>query len=879
MLRWSFQPEVHPTLSAVARYGIATTSSAVAFSTLFLLRNHHVRSPNALIFVAAIGVSFWYGGNGPGILSTVLCSLGLKIFLPSPLGWFYVTSYDLPFFEVYSIFVGLIYLLTRSRRRAEQSLREARDQLETEVQARTAEYARINAEYKAILDAAPFGIALLETDRTVRRCNPAYEQMIGLNPGELVGHYAPLPESEKERWKHQEEKLRLGKSLVNCEAQRIRKDGTEFPATGSLIPLFENGNFIGIVGLIFDNTEPRALASERQMLTALVQNSPDFVAVADLSGRAVFVNQAGQKLIGIEGSENMENVSLLELFLEPKQREVRDAVRSDPNKQRWHDFETTGRNIKTGTEFPLHCMSFVIPDARTGEPALLAITARDISERKRIEGELRRRDAYLTEGQKIGHTGSWAWNATAGGYFWSHGLFRILGVDLPDGEHLPSGYCDRIHPDDEPNFSSLWHDAIEQRKEIDHKHRILRPDGSVRFVRFLGKPFSIGDSEKEMIGTVVDETEQHADREALQNLLRDNEMLLDENRVLQEKLRRENISLQELNLALQDELADIQRNRFEQIIGGSPALQRTLVRVDQVASTDATVLITGETGTGKELIAQAIHENSKRARMPFRSVNCAALPTTLMAAELFGYEKGAFTGADRQRVGQFELASGGTLFLDEIGELPIDTQAMLLRVLEERTFERLGGSKPISADVRVIAATNRDLQVAMRAGNFRPDLFYRLNAFPIEVPSLRERRDDIPMLVTHFIAVSSARHGRTIRNIEKRGMELLRSYDWPGNIRELRNVIDTSVIVANGEVLSIDEEQLVASRASEDAPLGSLQKEMANHERMLIERALAESQGKVYGPSGAGAILHVPPTTLSARMKALGIDSVKFRAR
>ena len=380
-----------------------------------------------------------------------------------------------------------------------------------------------------------------------------------------------------------------------------------------------------------------------------------------------------------------------------------------------------------------------------------------------------------------------------------------------------------------------------------------------------------------MIGTVVDETEHDADREALERLLTDNEALLEENKALQEKLRCENISLQELNLALQGEIADIQRGKFEHLIGGSPSLQRTLIRVAQVAATDATVLITGETGTGKELVAQAIHENSRRAGMPFRSVNCAALPASLMVAELFGYEKGAFTGADRQRVGQFELAAGGTLLLDEVGEIPIDTQAMLLRVLEERTFERLGGSKSVSADVRVIAATNRDLRVAMRAGEFRPDLFYRLNAFPIEVPPLRERREDIPLLVNHFIAVSAVKHRKAIRHIEKRGMELLRSYDWPGNIRELRNVIDTSVIISDGENLAIDEDLLFAARPLADAPAGSLQKEMANHERTLIERALVETQGRVYGPSGAAAILCLPPTTLSAKMKVLKIDPSKFK--
>jgi transcriptional regulator with GAF, ATPase, and Fis domain len=353
--------------------------------------------------------------------------------------------------------------------------------------------------------------------------------------------------------------------------------------------------------------------------------------------------------------------------------------------------------------------------------------------------------------------------------------------------------------------------------------------------------------------------------------------MMGENGTLQEKLRREEISLEELNFALQGSLAIIQRNKFEQMIGASSALQRTLTRVEQVASTDATVLITGETGTGKELIAHAIHKNSKRGRMPFRSINCAAIPATLLATELFGHERGAFTGADRRRLGQFELASGGTLFLDEIAEISIEMQAMLLRVLEDDRFERLGGAKSILSDVRVIAATNRDLHGAMRAGELRPDLFYRLNAFPIEVAPLRERRDDIPMLVTHFITLSAARHGKTIRSIEKRSMELLRSYDWPGNIRQLRNVIDTSVIVTTGEVFSIEEELLFGTGFREDAPLGSLRREMANHERTLIERALIEGQGRVSGPFGAATILRLPPSTLSARLKALKIDVSKFK--
>ncbi len=436
-----------------------------------------------------------------------------------------------------------------------------------------------------------------------------------------------------------------------------------------------------------------------------------------------------------------------------------------------------------------------------------------------------------------------------------------------------------VYPDDQAGFESARVEALRNRSGLDHQHRVVQPDGSIRHVRVWGRPFPADGEDLEFIGTVMDVTEQVEDHAVLQRHLKTIEDLLEEKKILQEQLRRENISLHELTRALQGEIAAIQKTRFEKIVGSSPAIHRTLVRVNQVAPTDSTVLITGETGTGKELIAQAIHDNSSRAKKPFISVNCAALPSSLIAAELFGYEKGAFTGADRQRLGRFELADNGTIFLDEIGELPLETQASLLRVLEEHTVERLGGTKPIPVDVRVIAATNRDLQAAMRISEFRQDLFYRLNVFPIDVPPLRERREDIPELVSHFISLYASKHGKTIRNIESRGIDLLRSYDWPGNIRELKNVVETSVIVSSGEVLAIDEELLFGGGLGEDAPIGSLEKEMANHERVLIERALEKTQGRVYGQAGAAAILHVPPTTLSAKIKALKIDTTKFKSR
>ena len=292
----------------------------------------------------------------------------------------------------------------------------------------------------------------------------------------------------------------------------------------------------------------------------------------------------------------------------------------------------------------------------------------------------------------------------------------------------------------------------------------------------------------------------------------------DEIKKLKDQLHKENIVLRE----------EIDRaSMFEEIVGASPALKAVLARVVKVAPTDSTVFITGETGTGKELIARAIHKRSQRSSRAFVSVNCAAIPASLIASELFGHEKGAFTGALQRRLGRFELAEGGTIFLDEIGELPAETQIALLRVLQEHEFERVGGNKAIPANVRVITATNRDLKAAIDAGIFRSDLFYRLNVFPIEMPPLRERKEDIPLLVEYFIDRYASKAGKKIRGVNKKSLDLLQSYPWPGNIRELQNVIERSVIVCDTESFSVDESWLYRhlvrlSRQAGRSPTSSL---------------------------------------------------------
>jgi formate hydrogenlyase transcriptional activator len=332
-------------------------------------------------------------------------------------------------------------------------------------------------------------------------------------------------------------------------------------------------------------------------------------------------------------------------------------------------------------------------------------------------------------------------------------------------------------------------------------------------------------------------------------------------------------NLYEENLALREEVASA--SMFEEIVGSSEALFHVLGHVTRVAPTNATVLIAGESGTGKELIARAIHKRSHRSHRAFVRVNCAAIPSSLIASELFGYEKGAFTGATQRRLGRFEVANGGTIFLDEISDIPQEAQIALLRVLQEREFERVGGTQPIPIDVRVLAATNSSLRAAVNAGTFRLDLFYRLNVFPIQIPPLRERPEDILLLATYFIERYTSKAGKKIRNIERRTLEWLQAYDWPGNIRELQNIVERAVILCDGGTFSIDETWLHPEARGTKAPI-CLAGTLANREREMITAALEESQGRISGPSGAAGKLGMPRTTLEWKIKSLRINKHRF---
>jgi formate hydrogenlyase transcriptional activator len=468
------------------------------------------------------------------------------------------------------------------------------------------------------------------------------------------------------------------------------------------------------------------------------------------------------------------------------------------------------------------------------------VTATDIDDRKRAEQKLRQSEEDL---RTI-----------------TDAIRQVVVVLAPDGttlyanrvaldltsialeEAMEQGYFPRaFHPDDVERVRAERQEKLLRGTPFDLQMRLLLKNGQYRWQLVQYNPL-IDESGRTIrwYATLTDIDEQKRTEERLQN----------ENLVLREEIDRSSM--------------------FEEIVGSSKPIRQLLKQVEKVAPSDSTVLILGETGTGKELIARALHRRSKRANRAFIRVNCAAIPQSLIASELFGHEKGAFTGALQRRVGRFEAANGGTLFLDEIGELPMETQIALLRVLQEKEFERVGSNHPISVDVRLITATNRDLPAAVATGTFRQDLFFRLNVFPVAVPSLHERVDDIPLLVEYFVGRFAKEAGKTIRHIGKDTLKQLQAYHWPGNIRELQNVVERAVILSETDTFAVDESWLKGEST------GSAQKEglsaLEDREVEMIEAALAETHGRISGPSGAAAKLGIARQTLESKIRRLGID-------
>jgi PAS domain S-box-containing protein len=484
----------------------------------------------------------------------------------------------------------------------------------------------------------------------------------------------------------------------------------------------------------------------------------------------------------------------------------------------------------------------------SGHLAEFVGTVIDVTERKRAEEELRRGEMELRQIVDLVPQLIAVYGPNLERFYANRTALEYLGISLDEWRHKK--FAHSTHPDDLERFKTSADRALSSGSAYDVELRLRKRDGSYRW--FLARYNPVRDDRGQITRWYVTATD------------------IEDRKQAEDTLRRENVALRE----------EIDKaSMFEEIVGTSPALKSVLSRISKVARSDSTVLITGETGTGKELVARAIHRRSDRASRPFVSLNCAAIPRDLIASEFFGHEKGAFTGATQQRLGRFEVANGGTIFLDEVGELPAETQIALLRVLQEHEFERVGGTRRIRVDVRVIAATNRDLQAAISAGSFRSDLYYRLNVFPIEIPSLRERRVDIPLLVEYFIDRYARKAGKNIKRVNKKTLELFQSYPWPGNIRELQNVIERSVILCETDIFSIDENWLPQPPplTPESKQQAELPRTLLAQEKNMIEAALKDTGGRVSGPTGAAVKLGIPRSTLESKIRSLNINKNLFK--
>ena len=518
--------------------------------------------------------------------------------------------------------------------------------------------------------------------------------------------------------------------------------------------------------------------------------------------------------------------------------------------------------LSSGSESPIGAVSFHAVREESSWPDEIVQRLRLVSQifanalvRKRADAALREGEERLQLAAEAAEVGMWMLDVK-GGRFWATERARQIFDYAADTEITMERFLESVHPDCREPVTEAVRRAVEDGREVDIEYRIALPDGGERWVHSRGRmqPPSATNPAR-LLGASVDVTERKRSEEELQRSY-------EEVKTLRDQLELENIYLQ-------------REHRLQQgsgrIVGESPAIMEVLKMVEQVAPAETTVLVEGETGTGKELIAQRIHELSPRQSRPMVKVNCAALPSTLVESELFGREKGAYTGAVSREPGRFEVAGGSTIFLDEIAELPFELQAKLLRVLEEGRFERIGSSKTLVTDVRVIAATNRDLQTEIEAGRFRRDLFYRLAVFPIRVPPLRERRGDVPLLIWAIVQELSANMNKAVETIRREDMERLQRYNWPGNVRELRNVVERALILCTGSTLRIE----LPARHSPDADDAVLS--MNEVQRRHILKALDAAGGRIRGSGGAAELLDLKPTTLRSRMQRLGLDPRRLR--
>ena len=703
--------------------------------------------------------------------------------------------------------------------------------------------------FRLIVDTIPGFVCTLSAAGEVQLINRQVLEYFGKTTEELKNwatsgavHPDDLPRVV-EAWKFSVE---TGQPY-DLELRQRRADGVYRWFQSRALPTRDaEGRITGWYMLLTDIDERR---HAEESLRLIVDSIPGFVSTANAAGEVELVNRQVLEYFG-KTIEEMKHWDTSDAVHPDDLPRMIDAYRHSFETGEPLDIENRSRRAD-GTYHWCHVRCRPQRDAE-GRIVRWYTLVTDIDERKRAEGELERAFDEIAKSEVELRTMMDAIpqliiGIKADGKFLSANQAVLEYTGLTKEEVRSESFRDVFHPEDSERLRDERDAAILRGVPFEYERRVRRRDGQYRW--FLVQYNPLLDVRGKVIRWYATATDIH------------------DRKQVEERTRQENFALRE---------QIDQAFMFEEIVGSSPALNTVLSSIVNVAPTDSTVLITGETGTGKELIARAIHKRSQRAGQAFISVNCASIPSSLIASELFGHEKGAFTGAMQRRQGRFELANSGTIFLDEIGDLPAETQIALLRVLQERQFERVGGSRAIPTDVRIIAATNRDLPAAIAAGTFRRDLFYRLNVFPIDMPPLRQRKKDIPMLVEYFVKRYADKARKQITKIDKNTLELCQSYHWPGNIRELQNIIERAVILCKGDTLSV-ERAWFSSEAASRPESGPLTKTIQGYEKEMIEEALAESNGKVAGPNGAAAKLGIPRSTLDAKIKQLKIKKYSVR--
>jgi formate hydrogenlyase transcriptional activator len=747
------------------------------------------------------------------------------------------------------------------RKRAEEALRESEKRL-----ARTEEFSLVMVTH---------------TDLEGRwlKVPPTLCKLLGYTEGELLGRYFQELTHPDDVKNNVHQRLRLFRGEIksfDIEKRYICKDGgIVWVSVNVSVVTDAKGIPIHCLSYIRDITERKraeeALRESEVRYRTLAESATDVIVTIDQNSTVLFVNAAVEKTFGYAPAE-LIGEKLTMLMPEPLRHRHEQAVGryldTGEKNLAWNSVSFPGLH-KSGREISLD-ISFA--ECRIGERRLFSGIMRDVTDRKRTEQALRESDERLRLALEAGGMGVWHWNRDAGTLYWSKELFTIMGLAPFSVEPTYHTWASCVYAEDLPHARAAMERAIVEIKEYQCEYRVCLPDNTIRWVESWGTPiFDKSDQCIGLRGLIVDVTERKRSEEALRAALRE---------VQQLKLR-----LEADNVYLREELS--QTHRYGQIIGESEEIKKVFEQVGRVARTHMTVLVLGETGVGKELVARLVHEKSGRRERPLVKVNCSTLPAELIESELFGHEKGAFTGAVARQVGRFELADGGTIFLDEVGELPLRLQAKLLRVLQEGEFERLGSGKTIKVDVRVIAATNRNLSEAAQRGRFRTDLYYRLNVYPIVVPPLRERTGDIRLLAEVFLREAGRRLGKSFGEISNETIAALQAYNWPGNVRELENVISRAAVVsAEASALLLPEGwnkaagAEVSSESSRIVPEPfMLQRErpepvptLAQFERTRILEVLRQTNWRIEGPKGAAVILGLHPNTLRSRLHKQGIS-------